>query len=397
MGAWCRCGKSIKQSACDDEDTSIIQRKASSSSISTLSLLESRTDGNDIPAKKPTKCQTCLNAEARNHQHHMLARDNADLDFRPPDEILVDRRELPLGSQKNAIQTWNDSIHVVDMPHVHDSQKTAVMYIDSSATPETRIDFQRETWTPYTDAATTNRFFPIADPNRFVPSTVVDSFDQNLAERLASIDTAPSDTMWLMAVMDIDPAPSDERACVEPLEVTEGSLDENPLLQQAVHETAQIPHAIVYDLLLSPSDEDSLQPTSSPRSGIHIDRRLVDEINTWAGLTSSENVNSPPRRLHEQARTFDLLRDEELNNVDSAAATAECIAHDPSCPQKVNPANDQVHDLSTCEETAIKVDVLTSAGVEGSPASIKGGLDGENQVIDQGDYLLNPFSCLCAL
>ncbi|KAI2490494.1 hypothetical protein MHU86_24071 [Fragilaria crotonensis] len=417
MKGWCRCGKSLNQSARDNEDSPTIQRMASLSSVSTLSIRESHTDCTDITYRKPIKCQTCLNAEARNNRH-MSSSYNTDHDFRPPDEILVNRRDLPPRPQRFSIPTTKvTSLDVVDRIQRHKAHSTVLESATSIPTSEesrqdelsmTQIHdlyhAQDEAHTLIAEIATENRFFPNRDPNESVLSHLLDDFEEgDLMNKIASDDTESSGAMWLMAVMDIDQVPSDERAGEELEKVVGRRFVKVP--SRTVAENAASHRGAVCDLDLSPSDEGNLTSEVLPYTIIRVGRLLNDERDQYGTVKSNENLNSPLPRYDDQAHEADIIGHKDLSNVDvvrqittdehisCADSTQECessrqLIGDPTVKEPNKP--------SVTERTAIKVDSSLLDGVAVSPESIQVGFEAEQQAIDQGSSSLNPFSWLCA-
>jgi hypothetical protein len=425
MNAWCRCGKSIKQStsSCDDEESPSIQRKASTSSVSTLSIRESHTDCTDITYRKPMKCQGCLNAEARN-KHHMSSTYNTDHDFRPPDEILVNRRDLPPRPQKYAIPTTKESsLHGVDKVQRHKAQSPVAEIVTLIPTrKESREDAvsltrmhdlyhpQNETRTCSADSATTNRFPPNSDPNEAVLSPRVDNFEEDdLMIKIPSDDTESSGAMWPMAVMDIDQVPSDERAGEELEKALGGRTGQIPSQQQAVAKTGANHRDVVCDLDLSPSDEGNLASKALPYTRIHVGRLLINERDQHETVRSFENLNSPPPRHDDESHrhTADIAGDNDLTNVDNVGHVAagahfgwadsadECEPSRPQLPVG-DPMTNEPNKPSVTKKTATKVDSPLLDGVPVSPESIQVGFEAEQHIIDKCTSSLNPFSWLCA-
>ena len=129
----CPCGKVIhKNTLRKDDDSLSLGRDVSSSSVSTLSIRESRTDARYTFIVNGNKCRHCMHAADRYKIQASRVYYDEDA-FRPPDEILVDRREGR--SQSRDVLTPSRTVRTQESTR-------------SSSTHHFSMNFQNEVATP---------------------------------------------------------------------------------------------------------------------------------------------------------------------------------------------------------------------------------------------------------
>jgi hypothetical protein len=420
------CGKMIKISTCEDEDNLSIHRKPSSSSMSTISIRDSLLEGMNSFQRRGIRCDECC--KSRLPDKERKAADEDDHHFRPPGEIYVDQRDLPPRPRKNVVISCRTESpeDLVDLTDSRDVHSPSAMCNDSNATPQFRNSFDHHISTPIADNTTTDvgSFKQVYDRSR--PSNRSGSSARDMRTLSPTSNSESSFKMILVSVMDIDEVPSDELAGTEPTNSAAWKEDVNSTSPDGEHtdfeggfvhnDCAETPGTIGH---LEHSDRigEILELSPSEEEFDYAAKEIVETRSPVAELENIQSIQrqpvSPSSPLHDKARSWSILRDEELDNSDSddirdekAAAEAYkgCADSADVCESSCSPKaehdefdNEREHAPST-EQIPMDPQNLPPIAVENSSRPTDDD-DIEIKVVEEAkwDHCANPLTFLCSL